>query len=94
MKSFLISILSPREAQEETLQENLGDRIISHGINGDKEDPSAKNEERNYCVRWYGLDRSDDTFESILHLPRTKTSSLYMRIKQPLLNIEDEALQG
>lgn len=78
----------------EAPQEYVIDRIVSHGINGDQEHPSAKIEELTYRVRWYGCDRNDDTFEPIQYFPRNKIVSYYERIEQPLPDNLNKAQQG
>lgn len=57
--------LSPRDAQAETPQKYVIDRIINCGINDDKEQPYAKVRERIHRVQWYGFQPSDDAFEPI-----------------------------
>ena len=70
------------------------DKIISHGVNADKEHPSAEVGEVTYRVRWYGYGAVDDTYEPIKHLPRNKVVSYCKRKKLPLPDNINEAVAG
>ena len=80
--------------EEDDIAEYVIDRIVSHRRNEDAEHPTAKFGETVYRVRWYGYDKSDDTFEPIRHLPRNKVVSYYKKIRKELPENINQAQLG
>ena len=86
---------SEEQAEEDDdLTEYVIDRIVSHRKNEDTKHPTAKLGETLYRVRWYGYDKSDDTFEPIKHLPRNKVVSYYKKIRKKVPDTINEAQLG
>lgn len=53
------------------------ERIIPHGVNTDRDHPTANVGETMYRIRWEGYNTTDDTYEPARHLPRNKQVSYY-----------------
>ena len=82
-----------RNGQETYDEEYVIDRIVGHGINDDKDHPTAKVGEKLFHVRRFGYTNKDDTYEPVRHLPRNKIVSYCKKKKIPLPeNINDAQL--
>ena len=79
---------------EDETEEFVMDKIISHRINKSKKHRYADVGDLLYRIRWYDFGPSDDTWEPISHIPRSKLISYHNRKGLPLPNHLDDSIDG
>ena len=70
------------------------DRIIDHRKNRSKRHKHAEVGETLFRIRWYGFGPTEDTWEPIAHIPRSKVVGYFKRKKLPLPDNLDDAIDG
>ena len=79
---------------EDDTEELVMDKIVSHRTNKSKKHRHAEVGDLLYRIRWYDFGPSDDTWEPIAHIPRSKVLSYHRKKKLPLPDNLDDSIDG
>lgn len=79
---------------EDETEEFVMEKVISHRTNKSKKHRHAEVGKLLYRIRWYDFGPSDDTWEPVAHIPRSKILSYHKRKGIPLPPDLDDSIDG